>query len=71
MRSLKLYTPDEVMALLKVNGRWIDRRVDEGDLRPLKVGGLRRFLEDDLFAYLARNNPNYVGLDDDEMVEEL
>jgi hypothetical protein len=59
------------MALLKVNGRWIDRRVDEGDLRPLKVGGLRRFLEDDLFAYLARNNPNHVGLDDDEMVEEL
>jgi excisionase family DNA binding protein len=59
------------MALLKVNNRWIDRRVTEGDLHPIKVGGLRRFPEDDLFAYLARKNPDYVGLDDDEIVEEL
>lgn len=65
MLSLKLMTTEELMELLKVNRRWVDRQVAEGHLHPLKVGGLRRFPEDDVFAYLARNNPHGYILDDD------
>jgi excisionase family DNA binding protein len=71
LRSLKLLTPKELMELLKVNKRWIDRRVAEGDLHPIKVGNLRRFTEEDVFAYLANKNPDLSGLGDDELVEEL
>lgn len=70
MRFPTLLTPEELMKLLKVNNRWIDRRVTEGDLHPIKVGNLRRFAEDDVFAYLARNNPNHAGIGDEEMVED-
>ena len=52
--SRELLTPAEVMTWLKVNQRWIDRHIESGDLKPIKVGRLNRFDPRDIEALLER-----------------
>ena len=52
--SRELLTPAELMAWLKVNQRWIDRHIESGDLKPIKVGRLNRFDPRDIEALLER-----------------
>ncbi len=55
--SRDLITPDELMAWLKVNPRWIARHIESGDLKPIKVGRLNRFDPRDIEALLERMSP--------------
>jgi excisionase family DNA binding protein len=71
MRIPELFTTEELMARFKVTRRWVEMRVAEGELHPIKFGRLNRFTEADITSYLARRNPGLISLDDDEMVEEL
>ena len=50
----ELLTPAELMAWLKVNQRWIDRHIESGDLKPIKVGRLNRFDPRQVEALLER-----------------
>ncbi len=52
--SRELLTPAEVMAWLKVNQRWLDRHIECGDLKPIKVGRLNRFDPTDIEALVER-----------------
>lgn len=50
----ELLTPAEVMSRLKVNRRWLERRVELGELRPFKLGRLNRFDAEEITAFLER-----------------
>lgn len=52
--SRELLTPAQLMDWLKVNQRWIDRHIESGDLKPIKVGRLNRFDPRDVEALLER-----------------
>jgi excisionase family DNA binding protein len=50
----EILTPQEVCDRYKVNLRWIDRRIEAGDIKPLKAGRLNRFFLDEIESYLER-----------------
>jgi excisionase family DNA binding protein len=52
--DLRLLTSKEVAALLQVSPMTIRRRVDDGDLRCVKLGNRRRFRRCDVDAFTRR-----------------
>lgn len=50
----RIVTPEWIYETYHVNGRWLERRIEDGDLRPLKCGRLNRFYEDEVVAYVER-----------------
>jgi excisionase family DNA binding protein len=54
----KAYTIEEVAAILKVHPRTINRLLERGELRGVKVGRLWRIPEEALTAYLRGEQPS-------------
>lgn len=71
MLTLKLLTTEELMELLNVNHRWVDRQVAEGKLKFYKVGGLRRFLPSDVQEFVRlQNDGRALPLDGEDFIED-
>jgi excisionase family DNA binding protein len=54
-KTRKVITADDIKDEYLVNDRWIERHIESGDLKPLKLGRLNRFYEDEVRAYVERN----------------
>ena len=52
--DLRLMTMQEVADLLQLSPMTIRRRVDDGDLRCVKIGNRRRFRRSDIHAFTQR-----------------